>query len=82
MFITGDFDFIVFVRLMGMILFMFNLTKLYLVSSSSASSIAFPYGRDKYVHSLTAGSWYNLFSEGTIEKLGALIVTLYRRMKF
>jgi len=40
---------------------------------------AFKDSKDNYVNILTASFWDNLFNEGTIEKLGALIVTLHRK---
>jgi hypothetical protein len=35
--------------------------------------------RDNYINILTASSWNNLFSEGTMEKLGELIIKLNRK---
>jgi hypothetical protein len=35
--------------------------------------------RDSYKSILTASSWNNLFSEGTVEKLGELIIKLNRK---
>jgi hypothetical protein len=40
---------------------------------------AFKDSRDSYVSILTASSWNNLFSEGTMEKLGELIIKLNRK---
>lgn len=37
--------------------------------------------RNKYDNVLTAGSWFNLFNKGSIEKLGELIINLYRKPK-
>jgi hypothetical protein len=37
---------------------------------------AFKDNRDSYVSILTASSWNNLFSEGTVEKLEELIIKL------
>jgi hypothetical protein len=41
---------------------------------------AFKDSRDNYVSILTTSSWNNLFSEGTVEKLGELIIKLNRKM--
>ena len=35
--------------------------------------------RDNYISILTTSSWNNLFSEGTVEKLGELIIKLNRK---
>jgi len=35
--------------------------------------------RDNYVSILTTSSWNNLFNEGTMEKLGELIIKLNRK---
>jgi hypothetical protein len=40
---------------------------------------AFKDSRDNYISILTARSWNNLFSEGTMEKLGELIIKLNRK---
>ena len=40
---------------------------------------AFKDSRDNYMNILTASSWDNLFSEGTVEKLGALIIKLTKK---
>jgi hypothetical protein len=40
---------------------------------------AFKDSRDSYVSILTPSSWNNLFSEGTVEKLGELIIKLNRK---
>jgi hypothetical protein len=40
---------------------------------------AFKDSRDNYVSILTASSWNNLFSEGTVEKLEELIIKLNRK---
>jgi hypothetical protein len=40
---------------------------------------AFKDSRDNYISILIASSWNNLFSEGKVEKLGELIVTLNRK---
>jgi len=41
---------------------------------------AFKDSRDNYINILTASSWNDLFSEGTVEKLGELIIKLNRKM--
>jgi hypothetical protein len=41
---------------------------------------AFKDNRDNYVSILTTNSWNNLFSEGTVEKVGELIIKLNRKM--
>ena len=40
---------------------------------------AFKDSRDRYANVLAAKSWDDLFNEGTVEKLGALIVKLNRK---
>ena len=40
---------------------------------------AFKDSRDIYVHILAASSWDNLFNEGTMEKLGVLIIKMNRK---
>ena len=40
---------------------------------------AFKDNRDKYVNVLVDKSWDDLFNEGTVEKLGALIIKLNRQ---
>ena len=40
---------------------------------------AFKDSRNNYIIILTASSWYNLFSEGTMEKLGELIIKLNKK---
>jgi len=40
---------------------------------------AFKDSRDNYINILTASSWNDLFSEGIVEKLGELIIKLYRK---
>jgi hypothetical protein len=40
---------------------------------------AFKDSRDSYVSILTASSWNNLFSEGSVEKLGELIIKSNRK---
>jgi hypothetical protein len=41
---------------------------------------AFKDNRDNYINILTTSSWNNLFSEGTMEKLGKLIIKLNMKM--
>jgi hypothetical protein len=41
---------------------------------------AFKDSRDNYINILTASSWNNLLSKGTVEKLGELIIKLNRKM--
>ena len=41
---------------------------------------AFKDNRDRYANVLTDKSWDDLFNEGTVEKLGALIIKLNRQM--
>jgi hypothetical protein len=41
---------------------------------------AFKDNRDNYINSLTASSWNDLFSEGTVEKLRELIIKLNRKI--
>ena len=40
---------------------------------------AFKDNRDRYENVLTDKSWDDLFNEGTVEKLGALIIKLNRQ---
>lgn len=40
---------------------------------------AFKDNRDKFVNILTDSTWFNLFSEEYIEKLGALIINLHKQ---
>jgi hypothetical protein len=40
---------------------------------------AFKDSGDSYISILTTSSWNNLFSEGTLEKLGELIIKLNRK---
>jgi hypothetical protein len=40
---------------------------------------AFKDSRENYINILTSSSWNDLFSEGTVEKLGELIIKLNRK---
>ena len=41
---------------------------------------AFKDSKDNYINILTTSSWNNLFSEGTMEKLGELIIKMNKKM--